>query len=164
MAHPGGRPTDYKPEFCEQAATLCANGATDQELADYFEVHLSTYYRWRALHPEFREAVRLFKEVADERVERSLFHRAVGYEQEAVKIFMPAGADAPVYAQYRERIAPDTAAATFWLKNRKPDEWRDKHEFSGKDGAPLIPVINLTIGPESAPAFKAGIGVPNKRD
>lgn len=129
---PGGRPTDYRPEFCEQAATLFANGATDQEVADYFEVSVSTFYRWRAAHPEFREAIQLFKGTADERVERSLYHRAVGYEQETVKIFMPAGAEAPVYAKYRERIAPDTAAAAFWLKNRKPAEWRDKQEIEHK--------------------------------
>ena len=154
-----GRPTAYKPEFCQQAMERCANGATDPELADLFGVSTRTIYRWKAQHIEFCQALKCAKEVADERVERSLYHRAVGYEQEAVKIFMPAGADKPVYAKYTEQIAPDTTAAIFWLKNRKPDEWRDKHEFSGKDGAPLIPVINLTIGPESARPRQAGPAV-----
>ena len=54
--------------------------------------------------------------------------KAVGYEQEEVKIFMPSGASEPVYAPFRAKIAPDTTAAIFWLKNRKPEQWRDKHD------------------------------------
>ena len=64
------------------------------------------------------------KEVADDRVEDRLFHRAMGYSYDAVKIFMPAGADEPVYAPYVEHVPPDTGAAIFWLKNRRG--WRDK--------------------------------------
>jgi hypothetical protein len=42
-----------------------------------------------------------------------------------VKIFMPAGAKAPVYAPYVEHVPPDVTAAIFWLKNRDPAHWRD---------------------------------------
>jgi hypothetical protein len=54
-----------------------------------------------------------------------LFRRATGYVHEAVKIFMPAGATAPIHSTYTERFAPDTVACIFWLKNRRPDLWRD---------------------------------------
>ena len=50
---------------------------------------------------------------------------------------MPANADKPVYAPYVEEAAPDTSAAIFWLKNRKPEEWRDKQEITGANGGPI---------------------------
>lgn len=144
-----GRPTDYKPEYCEQAKKLCALGATDQEMADFWGVHVRSVYRWKAEHDDFCQALKAGKEVADERVERSLYQKAIGYEQDAVKIFMPASKEEPVYAEYREKIAPDTTAAIFWLKNRRPDLWRDKqqHEHSGPDGGP-IPTTIQVVGVE----------------
>ena len=127
----GGRPSVYKDDFARQAQKLCEIGATDQEIADFFGVDVRTIYRWKHVHDEFCHALKAGKEVSDERVVRSLFQRAVGYEQDEVKIFMPAGADEPVYAPFRAKIAPDTTAAIFWLKNRRPEEWRDKTEFAG---------------------------------
>jgi len=135
----GGRPTKFLPEYVEQARKLCMLGATDQEIADFFEVEVRTIYRWKAEHDEFCQSLKAGKEVADERVERSLFQKAIGYEQEEVKIFMPAGAEGPVYAPFRAKVAPDTTAAIFWLKNRRPDLWRDKQqtELTGPDGGPI---------------------------
>lgn len=114
-------------------------GATDQEIADFFEVDVRTIYRWKHDHPEFCQALKTGKEVADERVERSLYQRAIGYEQDEVKIFMPGGATEPVYAPYRAKVAPDVTAAIFWLKNRRSQEWRDvnRTEVTGKDGGPV---------------------------
>lgn len=142
-----GRPTKYKPEFVKQVAPLCEHGFTDQEIADFFEVDISTLYRWKSAHPEFREAIKSAGDIADERVERSLYQKAIGYEQNAVKVFMPSGAEKPVYAPLRERVAADTAAAIFWLKNRRKDRWRDKTDLEhyGKDGEPLMPSVNVTI-------------------
>lgn len=154
-----GRPTKYEPVFPERARELCERGATDIELADFFDIACSTLYEWKHVHPEFAEAIKVGKECADARVERSLYNRAVGYTYESVKIFMPGGAEAPVYAPYREHVPPETTAAIFWLKNRQPDRWRDKsqHEHTGKDGAPLVPAINVTIGSaEPAPSPEAG--------
>jgi len=134
-----GRPSAYKPEFDEQARKLCELGATDLELADFFGVSGRTIYRWAQRHESFCQSLKAGKEAADERVVNSLYRKAVGYEQEEVKIFMPAGAEEPVYAKYIAKHAPDTTAALFWLKNRRPDEWRDKqnHEITGKDGGPI---------------------------
>ena len=103
-------------------------GATDQELADFFEVDVRTIYRWKHDHDEFCQSLKMGKDVADERVERSLYQRAIGYEQDEVKIFMPGGATEPVYAPYRAKIASSDTAAIFWLKNRRSGEWRDKQE------------------------------------
>lgn len=123
-----GRPTSYKNEFAEQARKLCALGATDIEVADFFGVDVRTVYRWKHEHDEFCQSLKAGKEIADDRVERSLYQRAIGYEQEEVKIFMPANAETPVYAPFRAKIAPDVTAGIFWLKNRRGDEWRDKSE------------------------------------
>src|SRR3990167_921562 len=125
-----GRPPSYKLEYAEQAAKLCALGATDVDLAAFFKVTDRTIYRWQNVYPEFCQSLKVGKTEADDRVERSLYHKAVGYSFDAVKIFMPAGASAPVYAPYREQVAPDTTAAIFWLKNRRAQQWRDiqKHE------------------------------------
>lgn len=125
---PAGRPSTYSEEFAKQAEKLAALGATDMEVADFFEVDVRTIYRWKHDHPEFCQALNVGKDKADERVINSLYQKAVGYEQDEVKIFMPAGADQPVYAPFRAKIAPDTTAAIFWLKNRKPADWRDKQE------------------------------------
>lgn len=128
------RPTEYREAYAEGARKLAKLGATDAEVADFYEVDVRTIYRWKNAHEEFRQALKAGKDEADDRVERALFHRAVGYEQKEVKIFMPAGADEPVYAPYTAKIAPDTTAAIFWLKNRRPEEWRDKSvtEHAGK--------------------------------
>src|SRR5271169_4022957 len=58
------------------------------------------------------------------RVERSLYERAVGYNYEAVKIFMPANRAKPVIVPYIEHVPPDVTAGVFWLKNRDPQHWR----------------------------------------
>ena len=140
-----GRPTDYRPEFAEQASKLCALGATDFELADFFNVDTRTIYRWKNVHEDFCQALIAGKENADARVERSLYNRAVGYTFESEKVFQFQGEI--VRAPTTEHVPPDPSAAKLWLTNRKPADWRDKqeHEHTGKGGAPLIPTINVTI-------------------
>ena len=123
-----GRPSSYKAAYAKQAAHLAQLGATDQEVADFFEVDVRTIYRWKHDHDKFCQALKVGKDIADERVERSLYQRAIGYEQDEVKIFMPANAEKPVYASFRAKVAPDTTAAIFWLKNRRSQAWRDKQE------------------------------------
>lgn len=141
----GGRPSLYEPAFAEQARKICELGATDQEIADFFEVDVRTIYRWKHDHGEFCQALKTGKEIADERVERSLYQKAIGYEQDEVKIFMPAGASEPVYAPFRAKIAPDTTAAIFWLKNRRGADWRDKTEIQHD----LPPEIAAWLGQKS---------------
>jgi hypothetical protein len=136
--HPGGRPNKFRPEYIEQARKLCQFGHTDPELAEFFGVHLQTINNWKAKYPEFLYALKAGKEVADNRVERSLYERAVGYNYEATKIFMPAGREKPVYAPYIEHVPPDVTAAIFWLKNRDPAHWRDTQQLEHVMGKYLI--------------------------
>jgi hypothetical protein len=129
-----GRPSKFKDEFCEQAAKLCRLGATDQELADFFGVEVRTLYRWKSEHEAFCQALKAGKDSADERVERSLFARANGYEHDEVDIRVVGGEI--VQTPIRKYYPPDTTAAIFWLKNRRPERWRETKavELTGPGG------------------------------
>lgn len=131
--HAGGRPSKYKPEFAHQAKVLCELGATDAQLADHFQVTIQTIHNWTAQHKEFFDSRKAMKDHADSCVERSLYQKACGYSYDAVKIFSVNGE--PLVVPYREHVPPDTTAGIFWLKNRKPQEWRDRREMEiGKPG------------------------------
>jgi len=135
-----GRPTDYKPEYAEQAAKLCALGATDDEMADFFNVHRSTIYRWKLDHEDFCDSIKSAKEVADERVERSLYQKATGYnytEEQAIKIKVGQHEEEVEVVEVEKHSPADTTAAIFWLKNRRKEDWRDKQEITGADGGAI---------------------------
>jgi len=123
-----GRPTKYKPEYAAQAEKLCRLGATDAQLADFFQVSISTINLWKVEHATFSESVKLPKEEADAKVEQSLYKRAMGYEHDEVDIRVIDGK--VVETPIRKFYPPDTAAMIFWLKNRKKVEWRDRIEQS----------------------------------
>lgn len=156
--HPGGRPSKFKPEMVEQAKKLCLLGATDREIADFFKVTESTIYQWKLHYPEFSQALKLAKEAADERVEKSLYRRALGYSHDAVKIFADPKTGAEQIVPFTEHYPPDTTAAIFWLKNRKPAEWRDRQELTGADGKDLIPdaLTEVEIARRIAFALQSG--------
>lgn len=117
-----GRPSKYKPEFVKQAGKLTALGATDREVAEFFEIDERTLHRWKHEHPDFCHALNVGKEPADARVKQSLFRRAVGYTFDSEKVFQFQGQI--VRAEVVEHVPPDVTAGIFWLKNRQPDEWR----------------------------------------
>lgn len=120
-----GRPSKYQPQYAEQALKLCRLGATDKELADFFQVDEKTINNWKDDHPEFLQSLKDGKGMADAEVADKLFKRATGYEHKAVKISANPNGDEHL-TEYIERYPPDTTAAIFWLKNRRPDLWRDK--------------------------------------
>lgn len=138
MSEKRGRPTAYRVEYVEQARKLCLLGATDVQLADFFGVTDTTIVNWRNKHPEFREAVREGKLEADAKVAESLYRRACGYSHDAVKIVADAKTGTEHVVPYVEHYPPDTTACIYWLKNRAPEHWRDKHhvEHSGSVGTP----------------------------
>lgn len=146
-----GRPSKYRNEFTKDAAKLCALGATDAQLADFFEVSISTINLWKVQHPEFSESIRLPKEQADERVEQSLYRRAMGYEHDETDIRVVAGAI--VKTDIRKYYPPDSTAAIFWLKNRKGDEWRDKQDVTLR-----ATVSKIDLSDDELAAIAAGRG------
>jgi hypothetical protein len=120
---PGGRPSLYKPENAEIARHTCMLGATNEALAGRFEVCRRTIDNWIATIPEFSDAVRYGREVADEAVISALFARATGMEQKMTKVFCHRGQ--PVTANYTVQLPPDVRACFFWLRNRRPWQWRE---------------------------------------
>jgi hypothetical protein len=151
-----GRPTSYDPEFSKEAMKLCTLGATDTEIADFFEVDARTIYRWQASYPEFCQALRVGKDSCDDRVERSLYHRAVGYSHDVVKVFQVAGK--PLLVPYREHVAPDVSAASLWLKNRRKDVWRDKHEVEHTGAVTIKKIERVIIDPIANDDSPAALG------
>ncbi len=126
-----GRPSSYASDYVEQEAKLCALGATDDEMADFFGVHRSTLYRWKLEHPDFCDAIKAGKAIADDRVERSLYQKATGFdytEEQAIKVKVGQHEEKVEIVEVRRHAPADTTAAIFWMKNRKPEDWRDKTE------------------------------------
>lgn len=144
-----GRPSDYKPEFVAQARKLCLLGATDMELADFFGCGVPTLHRWRAEHPEFQKAIKVGKSESDDRVERSLYQRAVGYSHPDVHVSNYQGEVTltPIVKHY----PPDVAAAFIWLKNRRPELWRDKQEIDLKADESLAELLKVARERASQP-------------
>lgn len=140
-----GRPSKYEPTFSKQAEKLCALGATDEDLAEFFDVSIRTIANWKSRYQDFLQALKGGKDSSDDRVERSLYQRAVGYTFDSEKVFNNRGEI--VRAKTREHCPPDVTAQIFWLKNRRPEEWRDKshHELTGKDGGPIEHVATLDL-------------------
>jgi hypothetical protein len=132
----GGRPSKYEPRFSLQVKKLCRLGATNEEIAEFFEVAVSTIHEWRAEYPAFSDALKAGKATADAEVAHKLFRRATGYSHQATKFFMFEGA--VITEDFTERYPPDTTACIFWLKNRRPDLWRDKIEHAGDPTKPII--------------------------
>lgn len=121
-----GRPTKYKEEYNEQAYKLCLLGATDAKLADFFGIAESTLYEWKLSHPDFSESLKRGKELADAQVAESLFKRATGYVAPDLDIKMYDGQI--IKTPYLKHYPPDATSAIFWLKNRQPEQWREKRE------------------------------------
>lgn len=129
--NPGGRPTLFRPEYIEQAGKLASLGAIDVEIADFFGVTEQTLNNWKLAHPKFFESIKIAKENADKRVEQSLYKRALGFERDSVKVGFDKEGNA-IYAPFREYVVPDPTSMIFWLKNRRPADWRDKQEMDLK--------------------------------
>lgn len=101
------------------------DGLTHEQIASNMGVSESTLYNWKNDHLEILEALKRGREVADYEVENALFKRATGFRY--VEVTKEGGV---VTKEVTKEVAPDTTAAIFWLKNRKPSEWRDKQELN----------------------------------
>lgn len=139
---PAGRPTDYKPEYCEQVEKLCKLGATDEEMADFFNVCEATINNWKNDYPEFLDSIKSGREIADAEVSEKLFQRACGYshDEDDIRVCDKDIVITPTVKHY----PPDPTAAIFWLKNRQPEKWRDKKDIDQTNHFPDGININFT--------------------
>lgn len=123
----GGHTSPYLPEFDRVAQVMCEAGATDFELGRAFNVSERSIIKWRQTIPSFGAAAQTGKEPCDERVKRSLYQRAVGYDVTSEKVFNVGGK--LVRVKLIEHIPPDPQCMLKWLHNRKPEEWRDQQQL-----------------------------------
>jgi hypothetical protein len=129
-----GRPSLYRPQYAEQAKNLCERGATNGQLARFFNVSVSTIWLWRLAYEEFSNAVQLGKRVADDRIEQALFDWAAGYDYDTVKVFRGEDGKPVISDPYIEHVPPDVGAIKLWLLNRRPDRWKEKVEVTNTGG------------------------------
>lgn len=97
------------------------NGLTDEQIAENMGISCSTLYDWKNKYSDISESLKRGKEVVDVLVENALFKRALGYEYKEVT-----KEDGVTTKVVTKHMAPDTTAQIFWLKNRRPDLWRDR--------------------------------------
>ena len=113
------------------------DGLTDEQIAHNMGIAESTLYEWKKQFPEFSESLKRGKEVVDRMVENALLKRALGYEYQEQKIVVSEKDGKKVETTIKQ-VIPDVTAQIFWLKNRKPDEWRDKPESKEVNGGVVI--------------------------
>jgi hypothetical protein len=130
-----GRPTKFNEIISEKILEYAEQGKTEEEIAKLVGINPRTIWYWKNQNQSFYLALKESKSIADDLVEASLFRKAVGYQKPVVHITKD---DRMI--EFVEDVPPDTTAAIFWMKNRRPDEWREKHEVevSGKFGDEIV--------------------------
>lgn len=119
------------PEGLLKIEGWARDGLTDEQIANSMGVNKATLYRWKEKYCDICDALKRGKEVVDREVENALLKRALGFEyiettHEAVKNPDSGVIEMIVTKQVTKQVIPDTTAQIYWLKNRKPDKWRDK--------------------------------------
>ena len=114
--------THVKPKLLLVEA-WARDGLTDVQICDNLGISVASFHNYKNEHLEFLEALKNGKEVIDIMVENALLKAAMGYEYTETKETGNALEITNKYAQ------PNTTALIFWLKNRKPKEWRDKQDI-----------------------------------
>lgn len=144
-----GRPSPYRTSYPKLCRNMRMLGYSGPEIGKVFGVHHATLMDWRNAYPEFDAAWWEGGAVADARVARAVYKRAVGYSHKAVKMFFNRDNGSIIEHEYTERYPPDTAAGTYWLNNRQPGLWKSVNStaLTGADGKDLAtpPSINVMI-------------------
>ena len=128
----------------KQVEAWSRNGLIQQQVADNLGISIDTLIQYKKQYPAFSEALKRGKEVVDVEVENALLKRALGYSVDEVtrervyvrdaegrQILDEDGnplSELVITKKVTKHIQPDTTAQIFWLKNRKPVEWRDRKE------------------------------------
>ena len=125
------------------------DGLTDEQIAQKMGIAPRTYYEWRTKYPQFSQAIKKGKAPVDYEVENTLLKKALGYvmtvkkpiKLKSKKQLKNKGTIEDERIEYAEEeiyIPPDTTAQIFWLKNRRPDKWRDKPDMSQSSGNEIL--------------------------
>ncbi len=120
---PRGRPSNFNETLAARLIELAKEGYTDEQMANAAGVSVQCFNVWKTRYPNFLEALKEAKSVADEFVEVSLYRRACGYSHKELRLFCHEGA--VIEHDTVKHYPPDVTACIFWLKNRQPAKWRD---------------------------------------
>lgn len=101
------------------------DGLTDEQIAKNIGVARKTLAEWKQRFSDIGDTLKRGKDVVDREVENALLKRALGYEYTEVKTKTEGGIVTEVTTTTKQ-VVPDVTAQIFWLKNRKPESWRDK--------------------------------------
>lgn len=143
-------PLKYNPAYHDDWAwSLAIKGATDQDIADAFHVSRRTIIRWRQTYPSFNTACQSGKEVADAKVKKSLFERAVGFEyqekESVIDVDPRTGEQKPVRVRtLTKKAVPDTMAQMYWLNNRCREEFSQTQKVTLDGSVHARPYENLS--------------------
>ena len=140
------------------------NGLTLDDIAHNLGVGKTTFFKYIKTKQELKIALDNGKEVADIRVENALYRKATGYfskEQKIVQVRNSDGSTTHEVIEYDKWNEPDTTAMIFWLKNRKPESWRDKVEIGDTTGEQMMLMIGEVNDSSVAAATKTS-GVSRK--
>lgn len=120
-----------EPEGLLKLEGWARDGLTDEQIAKNMGVRTSTLYDWKKKYLEISEALKKGKEVVDRQVENALLKRALGYSYtETTRELV--GTKMVITKEVVKEVQPDTTAQIFWLKNRRPDIWRDRKDLEAK--------------------------------
>lgn len=127
------------------------DGLSNEQIAHNIGINKDTLYEWQKRFSDFSDALKKGKEVVDREVENALLKRAMGYEydevtQEPVTDKDTGITEMRVTKRVTKQIVPDVTAQIFWLKNRKPDEFRDKRDVELSGSVDLGSIIERARG------------------
>lgn len=127
------------------------DGLSNEQIAHNIGINKDTLYEWQKRFSDFSDALKKGKEVVDREVENALLKRALGYEydevtQEPVTDKDTGTTEMRVTKRVTKQIVPDVTAQIFWLKNRKPDEFRDKRDVELSGSVDLGSIIEKARG------------------
>ena len=127
MARPSKYETHVAPRL-EEVKDWCRNGATDEEIAERLGISMRTFYEYKREFSQFSQSLKESKEVVDSQVESALLKRALGYEYDEITKERNDKGELVVTKVVRKQVVPDTTAQIFWMKNRRPDKWKEKSQ------------------------------------
>ena len=114
----------YSRKYASQAATVAMLGASDAQLADFFDISISNLHNWKIRFEDFGDAIKRANDALTPWIERSFAHRALGYDYDEEKVWYDAGRGEVIRAMVRTHVPPDVAAAKHWLERCGAQRWR----------------------------------------
>lgn len=134
------------------------DGVTQAQIAARMGICPNTLKVWKKRYPELSKALEKTREMADAEVEKALQQKALGYTVAVKKVYKcreiqysPEGkkiSEADVLREGVDEVyvPADLRAQSFWLKNRRPDRWRDKAEPTTDEAARVEIVDDMETG------------------